>query len=487
MKNSTIKKLIIFLVFSFFLAIFVIIAGGNTYTYRPNINGKIEKLNQVDISIEQKKEIIKINRIRLKKQKLEIELKSLHEGKAAVNVSYKDKNRLEMFYVHPFGVITRNEFLGKSSNDIIIPILIILYSSILLWVLIKKYKESIKYSLYQYKNIVYLAIIIFIITFIINNIIGIFRNLSIIDYFHNIIVSFNFLAVIVFPIMFITSILVIISNIRLIIKEGFSKRNILGIILSIIIIISTIIPDIMNGLLQVSRIIDIHNEQSILLYIEEFIEAIIFSCLAYLECVLISTIIISRKASKHIPVFNKDYIIILGCRIRDDGTLPPLLKGRVDRAIEFSKMQKEKTGRDIIYIPSGGQGDDEIIPEGEAIKNYLISQGVSKNKIIVENKSTSTYENIKFSYNLIKNKKENNIAFSTTNYHVVRTGNIAFTQNINMEGIGSKTKAYFWINAFIREFIATLYNERKKHLIAISIILAFCLFIILIVFLANII
>ena len=60
------------------------------------------------------------------------------------------------------------------------------------------------------------------------------------------------------------------------------------------------------------------------------------------------------------------------------------------------------------------------------------------------------------------------IAFSTTNYHVFRAGSIATEQKIYMEGIGAGTKQYFWINAFIREFIATMYSEKKKHLIVIG-------------------
>ena len=56
------------------------------------------------------------------------------------------------------------------------------------------------------------------------------------------------------------------------------------------------------------------------------------------------------------------------------------------------------------------------------------------------------------------------ICFSTTNYHVLRAGIIASNQNIKVEGIGAKTKAYFWINAFIREFIATLVSERMSHI-----------------------
>lgn len=484
MKKNIKKKLILLAIFLFVLSSVLIFFNGQTYTYKVDINRYVNDLTEVDIEFETKN-IIKVDRIRQDNGKLEIELKSIKEGKTNVVVSYDDFSKSETFYVHKFGAITQNEYLGRSSNDVIIPIVIILYSSIVLFVLINKYRESIKKNLYQYKNIAYIAMIMFLIGFIINNFIGIFQNKGIIQYLHHTIKSINFFAVMIFPIMAITSILVLISNINLIKKEGFSKRNLLGILLSILVLVSTVVPDIMNGLLQKYGFIDVFNEQGVLLYIEEFIEAFIFTYVAYLECVLFGTIIIARKTAKHIPEYNKDYIIILGCKIRKDGGLTPLLKGRVDKAIEFANKQKEETGKDIIFIPSGGKGNDEIISEGEAIKNYLLEQGIDKKRIIVDNKSRNTYENIKFSHNLIKDDKKHNIAFSTTNYHVFRAGNIAFNQKLNMEGIGSKTKSYFWINAFIREFIATLYNERKRHLITIGIVLLYNLLIILSVYLAN--
>ena len=127
---------------------------------------------------------------------------------------------------------------------------------------------------------------------------------------------------------------------------------------------------------------------------------------------------------------------------------------------------------------------DEIIPEGEAIKNYLLERGISEDKILVENKSKNTYQNIKYSNELIiKNSTNPNIAFSTTNYHVFRAGIIAAKQKIYLEGIGSKTKSYFWINAFIREFIATIYSEKKK---IIKVLVLIAIFSLIIVFLSFI-
>lgn len=228
-----------------------------------------------------------------------------------------------------------------------------------------------------------------------------------------------------------------------------------------------------------TQIIDIYNLNTPAPYIYNLFEAIIYLIIAYLECVLISTIVIAIKSVRKKVDYNIDYIIILGCRIRRDGTLTPLLKGRVDRALEFRNEQLKNTGKDLIFIPSGGKGSDEIISESEAMSKYLLENGIDKKHILLEDKSTSTYENIKFSNKLIKDK-DSNICISTTNYHVLRAGMIADMQGLKVECIGSKTKTYFWINAFIREFIGTLYAERKRHLfVFILIILVITLMIVL--------
>jgi uncharacterized SAM-binding protein YcdF (DUF218 family) len=170
-------------------------------------------------------------------------------------------------------------------------------------------------------------------------------------------------------------------------------------------------------------------------------------------------------AARHTPKYDKDYVIILGCMVGKDGSLTPLLKSRVDKAIEFAKKQKEETGKDIIFIPSGGKGKDEVISEAEAMKKYLLKQGIKRKNIIIENKSTSTIENMKYSNSIIiKAKKDAKISFSTTNYHVFRSGVIASNMGIDCEGMGSKTKWYYYTNALIREFIANIVQEKKKHI-----------------------
>ena len=464
-------KVLIAACFLLIISSVFIILNGKTYTVEINNMIEIGSVEEANIKIEDEN-VVKCIDKSLENETLKIKLESVSKGKTYIEIDANENNYLFSIYVHNFGIITFNEFLGDSNGSIIIPISIIIFSIYVLCLLIVSYKRNKAENMYQYKNIVYLGIIIFIIISIISQLLALSSYTGLISTIKSILSIFSF-TIILLPIAFVVSILVIISNISLIRKEGFGVRNILGIILGIALCFSSILPEIMYNMLYSSTWIDIHNQNGLGVYIYDIVESTIYVSITYIECILIGTIIMGIKAAKHVPKFDKDCIIILGCQIKKDGTLTKLLKGRVDRAIEFSKMQKEKTGKDIIFVPSGGKGNDEIISEAEAMKNYMLEQGIDEDKIIVENKSKNTFENIKFSNKLISEKIENaKIAFSTTNYHVFRAGTIARNQNINIEGIGAKTKSYFWVNAFIREFIATLVSEKKKHIITISCIIA---------------
>lgn len=328
-------------------------------------------------------------------------------------------------------------------------------------------KKQYKNNKYSYETIMNVGLLIFININIlrqINLLIENWKILNINDIYNNTLESFSFFAMLTLPCIVILAIYSIITNIILIKKEEFTYKNALGVLLGIFALIGLFGS---QGIyLITSKVLD-GNE---LIVVKKSIDIIINVTLSYFYTLIISTLYCNIKAAKHIPNFDKDYVIILGAMIKKDGTLTPLLKARVDKAIEFAKMQKEKTGKDIIFVPSGGQGSDEIMPEAEAMKKYLIEQGIDEKNIITENKSTSTIENLKYSNSIIiENKKDAKISFSTTNYHVFRSGIIANECGISCEGMGSKTKWYFYTNALIREFIANIIQERKKHIILIMI------------------
>lgn len=98
--------------------------------------------------------------------------------------------------------------------------------------------------------------------------------------------------------------------------------------------------------------------------------------------------------------------------------------------------------------------------------DYAGQKGVSEEKIIVEDKSKNTKENLLFSYKLIDNKNSK-IAIVTTSYHVFRALVFAKKLQIPCIGYGSKTKWYFTLNALIREYIGYLSISYRFHMLVI--------------------
>lgn len=176
------------------------------------------------------------------------------------------------------------------------------------------------------------------------------------------------------------------------------------------------------------------------------------------------------------PKKNLDYIIVLGSGLIND-KISPLLKGRVDRAITvYNKIKAKNPNSQLKLVLSGGQGEDEAIPESHAMKEYALSMNVKESDILVEDKSKTTLENMKFSKEIMDENskgKSYNCIFATSNYHVLRASIYARQVGLNIDGIGSKTAYYFLPNALLREYIAFCIFYKKTY--AISAIIIFVL------------
>ena len=181
------------------------------------------------------------------------------------------------------------------------------------------------------------------------------------------------------------------------------------------------------------------------------------------------TILTSSLLFNHIkPKFNKDYLIVLGSGLLNGKTVTPLLAGRIDAALAFANQQQARTGKQPLLIMSGGQGQDEKMPEAVAMENYALSQGVPKAEIITEENSKTTLQNLQFSKNLMDERSQgepNQSAFVSNDYHIFRAGLFAKKVGLNSDGIGSRTARYFLPNAFIREFVAIILMHKKRHIV----------------------
>ena len=460
------------------VCITVIIFAGKTYTVKLN-----EKINAEadDISVEVENDGVALTGKRVEDGYLYLTFRSEHPGRTFVTVKHTEYAYMFSLYVHGAGVIAYDSFLGDCTGGRIIPVCCLIYIILLIAYVTVRYVKGIKRDLYDYKNVVRLGLILFLFSLVPGQIMCFSGRAGVIRAVETALNSASLFSYVMLPVAIVMSIMITLSNIQLMRKEGRSVRNMLGCILGITLCVFTLLPGVIGEILQRTTLVDVHNQRGAALYAEMMLENTVVTVVTYLECILIGTIAVAVRAARHIPSFDKDYIIIHGCQINGDGTLTPLLKGRADRAAEFAQMQKEKTGKDIVFIPSGGKGSDEVMSEAEAIRDYLIGIGIPEEKIIMEDRSENTEQNFRFSAEIIKNggKEAPETAFSTTNYHVFRAGILASRQGLRAEGIGSKTKSYFWINAFVREFIATLYTERKTHvkvMITVLLILAALVF-----------
>lgn len=177
------------------------------------------------------------------------------------------------------------------------------------------------------------------------------------------------------------------------------------------------------------------------------------------------------------PEMNQDFLIVLGAGLIDGKRVTPLLASRIDTAIYFMNQQFKLTQKQALLIMSGGQGADEKIPESVAMKNYAIQKGVSPENILIEDKSTTTLENLEFSKQIMENLKGKSYesSFVSNDYHIFRAGLFAKKIDLKSYGIGAKTAKYFIPNALIREFIAITVMHKKRHIVMIMLIVLFVL------------
>ena len=256
-----------------------------------------------------------------------------------------------------------------------------------------------------------------------------------------------------------------VSNVALLRHESFSPKNVLGIGIGVVLAAG-------EGLafwLFTRNFMGSEFEWRV----RNTLQNVYATSFAYFECILIGAVFCGFRAARHVPAMDADYILILGCRFRRDGSLSPLLKGRVDRAVAFWRAQQAETGKVAVLIPSGGQGQDEPIAEAEAMRRYLVAEGIPEDAILVEDRSRNTYQNMEFSRALIERDHPGaKVAYATTNYHVFRSGVWASLAGLPAEGMGSRTKWWYWPNAFMRECVGLLVNRIPQELLLLAAMIA---------------
>lgn len=196
----------------------------------------------------------------------------------------------------------------------------------------------------------------------------------------------------------------------------------------------------------------IRNRKKIKEHVPKFIRyTVLIIFISVIMFFVILEIFIVKDSIKKDNYEYTDYVIILGARVK--GTkLSLTLSHRLDTAYEYLKKYEESKA-----VLAGGKGPGEDISEAEAMKRYLIKKGIDEDRLIMENKSTSTQENIKNSFEIIEeNNKNPTVTIVTSDFHVYRAKEIAKEYCQEVQGIPTATHPPLIIHYYVREFFAVV-------------------------------
>ena len=148
-----------------------------------------------------------------------------------------------------------------------------------------------------------------------------------------------------------------------------------------------------------------------------------------------------------------DYVIVPGARLYGEIPSPSLME-RLITTLEYAQEYKEPK-----IIVTGGQGSGETIPEAEAMKKFLVQKGIPESRIVKEDKSTSTFENIKFSRDIIETideREDIKILVVTSDFHILRTKMLAKRLGFTVYGLPAETPEVAKTKSYLREYLAII-------------------------------
>lgn len=408
--------------------------------------------------------IVEVRNIYFENDDICVELDSVKEGEVYVDVASGDYSYAIHLQVSPFGTIFE-QFSLNFDGYIEVEYVILLGFFITFAVMVYSFIECVVKRQFTYTMVAYGGLAFFNAFLLFFSIFGMSKYNFFRGFLLDTLNTGYQMSILTAPFMILFCLAIAVSNIWLLRREDFKTHNMLGIALAAVWLLGVVSIYFSFDLL-------LNFDLTTAVYVN-FSLAYIFS---FLECLLLSTVLSAFLAAKRKASFDLDYLIILGCRVMPDGRPSPILRSRADAAINFEKKQFAAAGKHLKFVPSGGQGSDEVISESECMRRYLVEQGYSDEQIIKEDKSVNTDGNFKLSREKIEADSGSldnvRVGFATTNYHVFRGYVLAKKHRLSVQGIASKTKWYFFPNAFLREFAGLVAERKWKIALALFLILA---------------
>ena len=157
-----------------------------------------------------------------------------------------------------------------------------------------------------------------------------------------------------------------------------------------------------------------------------------------------------KRGQKNAASGKHTYLIVLGAKVKPGGIPSLSLQYRLDAALDYLKENPY-----MKVIVSGGQGPDEEQTEASFMRDYLIANGIEKSRIMTEEQSTSTYENLYYSVALLP-KTERAVTIVSNDFHLRRATYIANELGYETDVIVASTPRSVEIKLNIRERLALL-------------------------------
>lgn len=174
----------------------------------------------------------------------------------------------------------------------------------------------------------------------------------------------------------------------------------------------------------------------------------IFGAIMIVPVVFISFLHIEmKKTARQSPPPNVPYLIVLGAKVNGEEMSLSLLY-RAQKALEYLKENP-----DTIVIVTGGQGEGEGITEAEALNRFFSENGIDEDRILKEDRSTSTYENVKFTKELYDIEEA---VIVSNDFHLYRSIILADKVGIKGYPLAAETPRVVKTSLFIREYAAIL-------------------------------
>lgn len=171
-------------------------------------------------------------------------------------------------------------------------------------------------------------------------------------------------------------------------------------------------------------------------------------CLALTVALVLEALMMGAAAAG--PEDDAGTVIVLGCGIFPDGRPTLSLVHRLTAASAYLSAHPKA---DVVV--TGGQGGNEPFSEALAMKRYLVARGIDETRVFMEDKSTSTRENLEYALDIIEqNGLSTRAAVVTSDYHVWRALWIAGELGYDACGIAAPTPWRVWLSCQVREWIA---------------------------------